>query len=68
MALKLIKKWIEDTFEPDSKPTVNTVKNWIRRGQIHGEIIAGRHYVVVDENGQNVISEAKPQRVKVRLT
>ena len=62
-----VSKWIEDTFEPGSRPTANTVKSWIKSGQIHGEVIANKHYVSVNESGQNIVSDAKPVRVKVRL-
>jgi len=35
-------------FDPSSIPTQNTVKNWIRRGDLYGEQLGGTWYVDPD--------------------
>jgi hypothetical protein len=32
-------------FTPDSMPSVNTVKKWIKNGDVAGEVIGGNYYV-----------------------
>ncbi len=67
MPLMKVSQWIELTFEEGSKPTTNTVKNWIRRGDLHGEVLAGKHYVTVNEDGGNDISQAAPVKIEIEL-
>ncbi len=40
-----VRPWIEATFAPGSRPTVQTVIRWIRTGDIAGRKIGHRWYV-----------------------
>ncbi|MCP3921331.1 MAG: hypothetical protein GY714_01970 [Desulfobacterales bacterium] len=40
--------WIIKTFEENSRPTLNTVKNWIKSGDINGIFIRGAAYIDPD--------------------
>ena len=40
-----VQPWIEATFAPGSRPTVQTVIRWIRAGDIPGRKIGHRWYV-----------------------
>jgi hypothetical protein len=37
--------WIEREFEPDSRPTINTVRRWTREGRIPSTRIGKRLYI-----------------------
>jgi len=63
---KLIKlsKWIENTFEKNSRPSTNTIKKLISNGDIRGEKIGTNFYVYENafeknnsEKVKNILSE-----------
>lgn len=40
-----IPAWIEREFNPDSQPTINTVRRWTREGKIPAKRIGRRLYI-----------------------
>jgi hypothetical protein len=48
--LTRISNWRQKWFTPDSMPAVNTVKSWINKGVIDGEIIDGNYFIYSSDN------------------
>ena len=42
--------WVQENFTADSRPSVNTVKGWIRDRMIDGVMIGGLYYVYEDQS------------------
>ena len=49
--LMTIPEYLKNQFEPDSAPSVYTVRNWINQGIIDGVKLGGVYYIA---NGINV--------------
>jgi len=41
-------RWIRETFEMGSRPSLETVKEWIEAGEVPGRVINGSAYVDAD--------------------
>ncbi len=48
MKLKLAEKWLEETFEKDSMPSVKDVKTWVSSGEVPGRVIGECVFVDAD--------------------
>ena len=48
MKLKLAEKWIDETFEEDSKPSVSDVRQWVINDNLPGRILGELTYVDAD--------------------
>ncbi len=59
--------WIEKTFEENSRPTLYTVKNWIKRGDINGIFIKGAAYIDPDNFIVDMESEASEPKPKYKV-
>lgn len=48
------KEYRETYFTKNSRPTLQTIKTWIRKGEIEGKKIGRQYYVVIDPVPQEI--------------
>lgn len=58
-----IASYLEKTFESESRPSVQTVKNWIAFGKLSGKKIGGKWYIsVIQPTGNEQADEILRRR------
>ncbi len=61
MQLMLAKDWIKECTAGDNRPTVRTVREWVRTGELPGQVIGRRIYVdndAVQKRTGNAVADA----------
>lgn len=62
MSLQKATVWARESFTEDSRPTMATVKRWIKDGHIAGQIINKGYYVDTDAENKRAATAKQSSR------